>query len=555
MESFVTNLDIEKSAQKIMSALQTATETIRQLQEENNKLQEIKNLSTIHLAQFRRDYEKLVETYKKYNDFLNFGVPIKQFGSFPQPQQMLIPSVQSLMSNQPISMPMQSILLQNPIPQQQYMESMQPRFASDLQPPPPVPTSPLENVVSSPSKQHSRQHISSPPSTSPTISSNKKVKSESPIQQNSGIHGSHRDSHDDNEYRDHYVHGSMKKSQQQTIPIYQEESFLNFVTPTPEIKSHDPFYTDEHLHLKYALSTDAVVCSIAFSPDGTKFVFANTKTAFICNSNNGEVITKVNMCFEPSIKEFNPRCIRFSPDGQKIFLGNDDCNILIFDANTGAHIHTLKQHTKKISSLLFLNNGEILVSAGYDRLICIWNLTDFSLIKKLDHPSKEGEQEDMIVGLDYANKDGESFIAVGFMNGYVGIYDVKFEQPILLFKAHDQNLMNLKISPFDCSIATGSQDSTAKIWVLQHSPTHQTTLTGHQNMVLALAFKPNGPMLITGSKDETICGWDYKESTMLFQIIAHKNTIFEIAHHPTENAFISCSGEGLVCYWTYDNKP
>ena len=208
-----------------------------------------------------------------------------------------------------------------------------------------------------------------------------------------------------------------------------------------------------------------------------------------------------------------------------------------------------------MGGILFLDGGKTLVSAGYDRMICLWDLSNYTLIKAIEHPAKDSDQkEDMIVSIDCIENSPEPFIAVAFMNGNVGIYDIKFEQPMLLFKAHDENLMNLKISPFDSSIATGSQDKTAKVWILKHRPTHQTTLSHHKSLILALAFKPNGKMLLTGSKDETICGWDYSKSELLFEIIAHKNTVFEIFHHPTENAFVSCSGEGLVCYWTYDNS-
>ena len=352
-----------------------------------------------------------------------------------------------------------------------------------------------------------------------------------------------------------YIEDSSASHQphiQQSTPKKQEDtSALTQANPSYTIHALDPAYNSDHMKLKYALSTNAVVCSVAFNSDGSKFAFTNTKTIFVINTDNGSIFTKINMLYDPNINDFNPRCLCFTPDSRYIVLGNDESNILVFSVASGQHVKTLKQHTRKISSIIFTNENKYMVTAGYDCLICVWNLEDFSLVNKI--VNQTDQPDDMIVAI--AVDSDKTFIAVGFMKGNIGVYDVNFKEPMLPFKAHDGNIMNIAISPFDGSIATGAGtaggDSSIKIWGLSTRLTQKNTLSGHSNLVLALAFKHDGPLLLSGSKDEKVCGWDYKKGTMLFDISAHKNTVFSIAHHPSKNIFLSCSGEGLVCVWEY----
>ena len=70
--------------------------------------------------------------------------------------------------------------------------------------------------------------------------------------------------------------------------------------------------------------------------------------------------------------------------------------------------------------------------------------------------------------------------------------------------------------------------------------------------VVSVCFSPDGDMVLSGSKDESLKGWNTKTGSCLFTIKAHQNTLFRVNHHPTENCFISCAGDGKVCVWEYN---
>ena len=64
---------------------------------------------------------------------------------------------------------------------------------------------------------------------------------------------------------------------------------------------------------------------------------------------------------------------------------------------------------------------------------------------------------------------------------------------------------------------------------------------GHNDYVLTVCFSPNDPLILTGSKDETIKGWDEETGELLFTLKTEQNTVFQIDHHPFSKTFISCS--------------
>lgn len=214
-----------------------------------------------------------------------------------------------------------------------------------------------------------------------------------------------------------------------------------------------------------------------------------------------------------------------------------------------------------------------LISGSYDGLLCIWDLQTMRLIKVLQHGSESSgklNHEGAIVSL--ATEPDESFICVGFMKGTVGIYEPTFTQPLNSFVAHNEYLQSVKTVPNESAIVTTSHDKTAKLWALHTIASCKHVFTGHKDFVICSEIAPpdiiynnkyknktkyksknrvQNILMLTGSKDETLKGWNRETGEELFSITGHRNTLFEINHHPSEMAFVSCSGDGLICMWEY----
>ena len=62
-----------------------------------------------------------------------------------------------------------------------------------------------------------------------------------------------------------------------------------------------------------------------------------------------------------------------------------DRRVLLWDLHTGKPTQDLKGHSRGVSSLCFLKDGETLVSTGVDRSVRVWNVTTGALIRSLNN--------------------------------------------------------------------------------------------------------------------------------------------------------------------------
>ncbi|KAH7919294.1 WD40 repeat-like protein [Leucogyrophana mollusca] len=67
-------------------------------------------------------------------------------------------------------------------------------------------------------------------------------------------------------------------------------------------------------------------------------------------------------------------CMAFSPDGSWIAVGFEDGSFQVIDISTGdSVVGPIKGHTGCMSSVVYLRDGCLLVTAAEEESICVWN--------------------------------------------------------------------------------------------------------------------------------------------------------------------------------------
>lgn len=109
-------------------------------------------------------------------------------------------------------------------------------------------------------------------------------------------------------------------------------------------------------------------------------------------------------------------------------------------------------------------------------------------------------------------------------------------------KAHDKDINTIAISPTSQLFASGSQDSTVKIWSTEEGEI-QGVLRGHKRGVWSVAFAPkdaaaisgdngttgtNRGMILTGSSDKTVKIWSLNDYSCLLAFEGHSNSILKV---------------------------
>lgn len=340
-----------------------------------------------------------------------------------------------------------------------------------------------------------------------------------------------------------------------------------------DLESSSSQFTKDTVRLRYAIyNTDSLLCSISFNHDGSLLAFADGKSVFIINALNGSPVATIEIPNNSHQNKPHTRSLIFSSDSHWIALSGPSNTIIIIDVTQNKIASILEGHDSVVLALAFMKNSEILLTGGFDGKMIFWDMHTFKQIKIINHDAYgsstvqladssssensqhnqgDNDKSEMIIGIAVAHD--ESFIAVGFTTGMIGLYEPTFTNPMKTIIVHNEYLLGISISPDDKLIATVSQDGTAKLWSTGETIEHIKTFNGHTNYVISSTFSPDGKYLFTGSKDETVRCWDIATGKLLFLLKTHKNTVFQVTHHPTKSIIASCNADGLVCIWDYSS--
>ena len=95
-------------------------------------------------------------------------------------------------------------------------------------------------------------------------------------------------------------------------------------------------------------------------------------------------------------------------------------------------------------------------------------------------------------------------------------------------------------------------DSTAKVWDAQ-SGQELLTLSGHSNLVLSVAFSPDGGRIVTGSEDKTAKVWDAQGGKELFTLRVG-SPVNSVVFSPDGTRIVTGSDDGKARVWRADNR-
>jgi WD40 repeat protein len=70
------------------------------------------------------------------------------------------------------------------------------------------------------------------------------------------------------------------------------------------------------------------------------------------------------------------KCLALSPDGEWLAAGDDEGQVQLFAANTGARRSLVAAHTNTVYGLAFSADSQRLASASFDRSIKLWAISN-----------------------------------------------------------------------------------------------------------------------------------------------------------------------------------
>ena len=287
---------------------------------------------------------------------------------------------------------------------------------------------------------------------------------------------------------------------------------------------------------RYSARQDAVR-TMAFSPNGTRFVFAGDDALvrlWDCASDQG--------MFVIGGLSDHVRSVTFSPCGKHIASPGNDKTVRVWDSQTGESLFVLRGHMEEVRSVKYSPSGEWLVSGGCDGTIRFWN-------------SETGEPGVVLnCSLDEVHclafsPDGR-WIASGHAEGRSQLWHVVSGEPGPVLHGHTRSVTGIAFSPDSRWIASSSMDDTVRLWDAS-TGTPVDTLSSHKTPVNDVVFSPDGLQIASGGWDNKVRLWDVISIlTSSVEQQDQQEVIHKTVYSPNGQNILTVSNSRTVKQWS-----
>jgi hypothetical protein len=202
-------------------------------------------------------------------------------------------------------------------------------------------------------------------------------------------------------------------------------------------------------------------------------------------------------------------------------------------------------------SALALRGDSRLLAVGTYRQVVLWDLYDGRPAGAiLDIPGP-------VHALAFFRDGRRLAVGAGYpaRSGVLRVYSVPDGTLIHDFTGHDDVVYALALRPDGAQLASASFDQTVRLWNLGLDRP-DGVFRGHSDFVYSVSYTPDGRALLTAGKDRTIKRINVRTLKEERTYSGHDDDVLALAVHPDGTRFVSAGNEPQIRWWTLDgDKP
>jgi WD40 repeat protein len=285
-----------------------------------------------------------------------------------------------------------------------------------------------------------------------------------------------------------------------------------------------------------------------FSPDGRLVIFHEGRgTVRVREIATGREVHSLDG------RNFAP--CGFSPDGRLIVTAHTTirgvATLRVWDASTGECLRLLGGdelgefavwldgrrpvrigHTDEVLDFVFSPNGRLIVSAGMDETLQVWEVATGRWLQVL-----AGH-----IGMVHAcgfSPDGNVTVSGG-QDKTLRLWHPGSGQCVRILEGHTGTVLDCGFSPDGRWIVSASEDRTVRVWDAVSGECLQV-LAGHKDEVHACGFSLDGRLIVSAGMDETLRVWDVA-ATGEEPAVVHRGAVEACGFSPDGRLAASASG-------------
>lgn len=222
-----------------------------------------------------------------------------------------------------------------------------------------------------------------------------------------------------------------------------------------------------------------------------------------------------------------------------------DSNAVVFDRSSGQVVSTLSGHSKKVTSVKFAAEGEIVVTGSTDKTVRVWRGSEGGDLE-CRHTLKDHTAEVQAVTVHATNK---YFVTASLDNTWC-FYEL--DSGLCLAQVEDtsgstEGYTSAAFHPDGLILGTGTASSLVKIWDVK-SQANVASFDGHIGAVTAISFSENGYFLATAAQDGVKL-WDLRRLKNFRTLAPYdENTPTQSVEFDHSGSYLAVGGSDVRVY-------